>query len=62
MKQLKICCEEMKVHYKTEPDDGIFVSNDRVQVGYEGHYGFTINYCPFCGKKVELEEGAVDAA
>jgi len=61
MKQLKICCEKMRIHYRTEPDDGIFVRGDRVTVGYENYYGFTIDYCPFCGTMVELEEVA-DAA
>lgn len=55
-KHLKICCDRMRREYKPHPDDGIFVDGGRLVIGYENAYGFAIDFCPFCGKKVELED------
>lgn len=49
--KIKICCEDMKIthiDYKHITFDGIYIDNIR----FTGH---VITYCPFCGKKIEVE-------
>ena len=49
------CCPEFKTHAFVEGFDkpDLTVSRDGVSVLYRGT---VIDYCPFCGKKIELEK------
>ena len=53
---IKICCENMQKEASEE--EGIITEEYQgvwhAVVDYEGWYGFRLNFCPFCGKKIEL--------
>ena len=54
---IKVCCKKMKKHFANFDiqleDEDIYI------MGFDGEYMehfeiFTIKYCPFCGKKIEI--------
>jgi len=54
----EFCCDDLKTYYKQSSgwsyDYGKFSIVD--QISYEGHTVKTIDYCPFCGEKIEYED------
>ncbi len=57
VKDVSFCCDKMKEWW--ERDFGFTESNGCVEVfgdeGIDGAYA-KIDYCPFCGEKIEIEE------
>jgi hypothetical protein len=54
MKKIKICCHDMELH---SIDDIEIDHKDRIFMGLgRCEYTIVIKFCPFCGKKIELED------
>ena len=55
LRDTKFCCEKFQEHCKKfnawSYDHGKFSIVD--QISYENHSVITIEYCPFCGEKIE---------
>lgn len=58
LNQTEFCCEEFKDHCKKftawSYDHGKFSIVN--QITYEKHSVILINFCPFCGEKIEYED------
>lgn len=58
LRETEFCCKRFKKYCKKFPgwsyDQGRFAIVD--QITYEGHSVSTIDFCPFCGQKIEYED------
>jgi hypothetical protein len=57
-RDVEFCCDSFKTYCKKftrwNYDQGKFAIVD--QITYEGHSTSAINFCPFCGEKIEYED------
>jgi len=57
-KDSKFCCNEFKAYCKKftgwDYNKGKFAIVDKIN--YDGHTTLTIEFCPFCGEKIEYQE------
>ena len=58
LRETEFCCEKFKAYCKKftgwSYDHGKFSIVD--QITYESHSVSTIDFCPFCGEKIEYED------
>lgn len=58
VKNIEFCCEEFKGFCKKftvwSYEQGQFTIID--EISYDGHHSRVINFCPFCGEKIEYKE------
>ena len=57
-KDTEFCCEKLKAHCKKftgwDYNKGKFAIVESIT--YEGHSTVSIDFCPFCGEKIEYQE------
>lgn len=54
---VEFCCDDLRNYFKSSGwnhEKGKFVIVD--QISYEGHSVRSIDFCPFCGEKIEYED------
>ncbi len=57
-RDVEFCCDSLKGYYKKSSgwnyEQGKFVIVD--QISYDGHTVIAIDFCPFCGEKIEYKD------